>query len=138
MTTQEKNSCHIYIIKSGVCLFVCQHFNVQLTSPPVLKLWNTQGYLWLPYDLTEVIKLIGGRFFQIMCASQKVRTLTSPPVFKLWDTQGYLWLSYDLSEVINLIGVTFKYFFFQKKKYFMSFLLHYCHSFRITLIPSRL
>ena len=41
-------------------MFVCQHSNVQtLSSPPVLKLWNTQGYLWLPYDLAEVIKLIG-------------------------------------------------------------------------------
>ena len=33
-----------------------------LSSPPVLKLWDTQGYLWLPYDLTEVIKLIGETF----------------------------------------------------------------------------
>ena len=42
-------------------MFVC--FNVRmLTSPPVLKLWGTQGYLWLPYDLTEVIKLIGETF----------------------------------------------------------------------------
>ena len=24
--------------------------------------WGTQGYLWLPYDLTEVIKLIRERF----------------------------------------------------------------------------
>ena len=55
----------IYIIKSGVCLFVCQHSNVPtLTSPPILKLWGTQGYLWLPYDLTEVIKLIGVAFKQ--------------------------------------------------------------------------
>ena len=45
------------------CLCVCQHSNVQtLTSPPILKLWDTQGYLWLPYDLTEVIKLIKERF----------------------------------------------------------------------------
>ena len=43
-------------------MFVCQHYDVQLTSPPVLKLWDTQGYLWLPYDLTEVIKLIEERF----------------------------------------------------------------------------
>ena len=41
---------------------VCGHSNVRLTTPPVLKLWGTQGYLWLPYDLTEVIKLIGERF----------------------------------------------------------------------------
>ena len=32
----------IYIIKAGVCVSVCQHSNVQtLTSPPVLKLWDT-------------------------------------------------------------------------------------------------
>ena len=41
---------------------VCGHSDVRLTSPPVLKLWDTQGYLWLPYDLTEVIKLIGETF----------------------------------------------------------------------------
>ena len=75
-----------------VCLFVCQHSDVRLTSPPVLMLWGTQGYLWLPYDLTEVINLIGERF--------------KPK----------------------------KYFF--SKKYFMSFLPHYCHSFRTTVIPS--
>ena len=51
----------IYIIKSGVC----GHSNVPtLTSPPMLKLWDTQGYLWLPYDLTEVIKLFGVTFKQ--------------------------------------------------------------------------
>ena len=33
-----------------------------LSSPPVLKLWDTQGYLWLPYDLTEIIKPIGETF----------------------------------------------------------------------------
>jgi hypothetical protein len=57
----------IYIIKSLFykvqCVFVCGHSNVPtLTSPPVLKLWDSQGYLWLPYDLTEVIKLIGETF----------------------------------------------------------------------------
>ena len=36
----------IYIIKSGVCVCVCQHFNVLLTSPPVLKLWDTKASLW--------------------------------------------------------------------------------------------
>ena len=77
-----------------VCLFVCGHFNVRLTTPPVLMLWGTQGYLWLPYDLTEVINLIGERF-----------------------------------EPKNI--------FFQKK-YPMSFLPHYCHSFHSTVIPSGL
>ena len=49
----------------GRCLCVCGHSNVQmLTSPPVLKLWDTQGYLWLSYDLTEVIKLFGVTFKQ--------------------------------------------------------------------------
>ena len=43
-------------------MFACQHYDVQLTSPSILKLWDTQGYLWLPYDLTEVIKLIGVTF----------------------------------------------------------------------------
>ena len=75
-----------------MCLFVCQHSDVRLTSPPVLMLWGIQGYLWLPYDLTEVINLIREKF--------------KP-----------------------------KNFFFSKK-YFMSFLPHYCHSFRITVIPS--
>ena len=36
----------IYIIKTDVC----QHSNVlPLTSPPVLKLFDSQGYVWLPY-----------------------------------------------------------------------------------------
>ena len=30
-----------------------------IASPPVLKLLDNQGYLWLPHDLTKVIKLIG-------------------------------------------------------------------------------
>ena len=55
----------IYIIKPDVCVFVCGHSNVPtLTSPPILKLWDTQGYLWLPYDLTKVIKLFGVTFKQ--------------------------------------------------------------------------
>ena len=76
----------------SVCLSVCGHSNVRLTTPPVLMLWGTQGYLWLPYDLTEVIKLIGETF--------------EP-----------------------------KQFIFSKR-YFMSFLPNYCHSFRIAVIPS--
>ena len=50
----------IYIIKTDVCLRTLECPNV--TSPPVLKLWDSQGYLWLPYDLTEVINLIGVTF----------------------------------------------------------------------------
>ena len=49
-----------YLYYKVRCVFVCQHYNVRtLTSPPVLKLWDSQGYLWLPYDLMEVINLIG-------------------------------------------------------------------------------
>ena len=47
------------------CVSVCGHCNVQtLTSPPILKLWDSLGYTWLPYDLAEVIKLIGVTFKQ--------------------------------------------------------------------------
>ena len=46
-----------------MCLSVCGHSNVPtLTSPPILKLWDTKGYLWLPYDITEVIKLFKETF----------------------------------------------------------------------------
>ena len=83
-------SREIYIIKSDVCLSVCGHSDVRLTTPPVLMLWGTQGYLWLPYDPMEVIKLIRERIEPI----------------------------------------------FFSKKYSMSFLLHYCHSFRTTVSPS--
>ena len=47
----------------GWCLSVRQQWNVQmLISPSVLKLFDSQGYLWLSYDLAEVIKLIGETF----------------------------------------------------------------------------
>ena len=52
----------IYIIKADVCLSVFGHSNVRLTTTPVLMLWGTQGYLWLPYDLMEVINLIRETF----------------------------------------------------------------------------
>ena len=46
-------------------MFVCYYQNVQtLSSPPVLELLASQGYLWLPYDLAEVIKLTGVTFKQ--------------------------------------------------------------------------
>ena len=74
-----------------------------------------------------------------VCGHSDIR-LTSPPVLMLWGIQGYLWLPYDLTEVIKLFGVTFKQkkTFFFSRKYFMSFLPHYCHSFRISVIPSKL
>ena len=132
-----------------------------LTSPPVLKLWDSQGYLWLPYDLTEVIKLIGVTFKQkeiffqknTLCHSFQIIVIPSvllsflpdyrhsflifviPSILELLDSQGYLWLSYDLAEEIILIGVTLeqKIFIFSQK-YFMSFLPNYCHSFRNIII----
>jgi hypothetical protein len=74
------------IIKSGVCLSVCGHSNVPtLTSPPILKLLDSQGHLWLPYDLLEVIKLIGVTFKQrnvvffktILCHSFRIIVIPS-------------------------------------------------------------
>ena len=74
-----------------------------------------------------------------VCGHSNVQTLTSPPILKLWDSQGYLWLPYDLTEVIKLFGVTSKQKkIFFPKNYFVSFLPHYCHSFRITIILSGL
>ena len=71
----------IYIIKAGVCLFVCQHYNVlTLTSPPVLKLEDSQGYLWLPYDLTKVIKLIGETLEQKITLGHSFRIIVIPSV----------------------------------------------------------
>ena len=44
-------------------MLVCGHSKVlTVTSPPVLKLWGSQRYLGLPYDLTEVKKLFGETF----------------------------------------------------------------------------
>jgi hypothetical protein len=64
--------CTYLLYYKGRCLSVCQHLNVQtLTSPPILKLWDTQGYLWLSSDLTEVIKLIGVTFRQKKIFFQK-------------------------------------------------------------------
>ena len=51
----------IYFIKAGVC---GQSYVSTLTSPPFLKLLDSQGYLWFSCDLMEVIKLIGVTFKQ--------------------------------------------------------------------------
>ena len=123
-----------------VCLWTLKCTNV--TSPPVLKLWDSQVYLWLPYDLTEVIKLIEERFepkkyffskkyfmsflphychfFPYYCHSFRIFVI--PSILKLLDSQGYLWLSYDLAEVMKLIGETIvpKKFFFKKILYAYS------------------
>ena len=60
----------------SVCQSVCGgQYDVQLTSPPVLKLWDTKGYLWLPYDLPEVIKLIGEK--NTLCHSFRIIVIPS-------------------------------------------------------------
>ena len=72
-----------------------------------------------------------------VCVSPiNVPRLTSPLVLKLLDSRGYPWLSYYLAKVIKVIGETFEQFFFSSKKYLVSFLLYYCHSFCIIVIPS--
>ena len=125
-----------------------QHFfQVKITSPVTLSLLpknkeianNDACFFSIWNCLKRPFNLYYKGWCVFVCGHLNVRTLTSPPILKLWFTQGYLWLSYDLTEVINLIGVTFeqnKYFF--SERYFMSFLPHYCHSFRITVIPSGL
>ena len=95
----------------------------------LLKFYEVKGKYNLYYKVRYVF----------VCGHYNVPTLTSPSVFKLLDSQGYLWLPYDLAEVIKLFGETSerKNIFFSKK-YFISFLLHYCHSFHSTVIPSGL
>ena len=88
----------------------------------------------------ELLKKIGYLYYKVRCVSvcqhSNVPTLTTPPILKPLDSQGYLWLPYDLADVIKLFGETFepKTFSFQKNT--LSFLPHYCHSFRTTVIPS--
>ena len=49
---QDIISAHLYYKTRCVC--VCHYQNVRtLTSPPILKLRDNQGYLWLPYDLKQ-------------------------------------------------------------------------------------
>ena len=100
---------------------VCGHFNVRtLTSPPILKLWVTQGYLWLCYDLMEVINLIGETFerknifFQknTLCHSFRINVIPSVLLSFLPDYCHSFRISVIPSE--------------------------YCHSFQISVIPSQL
>ena len=55
-----------YLYYKVRCVFVCPSTLkcTNVTSPQVLKLWDSQGFLWLPYDLTEVISLVGVTFKQ--------------------------------------------------------------------------
>ena len=93
----------------GRCLSVSGHSDVPtLTSPPVLMLWGTQGYLWLPYDLTEVIKLFGERF--------------EPKIYFFFQENT---LCHSFRIIVISSGLP-------------SFLPDFCQSFRIFVIISRL
>ena len=110
---------NIYIIKVGVCLFVCGHYNVRtLTSPPVLKLWDSQGYAWLSYDLMEVIKLIGERFELIFFFFKKILYVIPSIVLSFLPDYCH---SFQISAIPSVL---------------LSILPDFCHSFRIFVIPS--
>ena len=104
------------------CVSVCGHSNVPtLTSPPILKLCHTQGYLWLPYDLTEVIKLFGVTFKQKNFFLSKKILYVIPSA--LLSFLPYYCHSFRITVIPSGL---------------LSFLLYYCHSFRIVVIPSGL
>jgi hypothetical protein len=108
-----------------VRLSVCQHWNVPTpTSLPVLKLWDTQGYLWLSYDLMKVIKLIGEIFEPIffffqntLCHSFLIIVIPSVLLSFLPD------YCHSFRIIVIPSGL-------------LSFLPDYCHSFRIIVISS--
>ena len=109
-------------------MFVCGHLNVRLTTPPVLMLWGTQGYLWLPYDLTEVINLIGERlepkkyFFQKNTLCHSFRISVIPSV--LLSFLPYQCHSFRIIVIPSVL---------------LSFLPYQCHSFRIlSFLPNYL
>ena len=110
-----------------MCLSVCHYSNVPtLTSPPILKLWDTQGYLWLPYDLTEVIKLFGVTFKQKNFFFQKNTLCHSFRIIVIPLILLSFLLDYCQSFRITVIPSGL-----------LSFLPDYCHSFRISVIPSK-
>ena len=109
-------------------MFVCGHSDVQtLTSPPVLKLWVSQGYAWLPYDLSEVTKLFGVTFEQeffffhknTLCHSFRIIVIPS----ELLSFLPYYCHSFRITVIPSRL---------------LSFLPDYCHSFQIIVIPSGL
>ena len=110
-----------------VCLFVCGHSNVRLTTPPVLKLWGTQGYLWLPYDLMEVINLIGERFEPKKYSFSKKILYVIPST--LFSFLPYYCHSFRIT-VIPSVSLSFLPYYCHSFRIF-SFLPYYCHSFRI-------
>ena len=76
----------------------------------------SQGYLWLSYDLEEVIKLIRVTFKQ-----QKFKKLLYVIPSALFSFLQYYYHSFRITVIPSGL---------------LSFLLYYCHSFRIIVIPS--
>ena len=69
----------IIVIPSGLWSFLpdfCHSFRI-LVIPSVLKLLNSQEYLWLSYDLAEVIKLIEETFEPKRCFKKKSYVIPS-------------------------------------------------------------
>ena len=117
----------LYVIPSALLSFLpyyCHSFRI-FVIPSVLKVFDSQGYLWLPYDLTEVIKLIGERFepekyfFQksTLCHSFHISVIPSIVLSFLPD--------YCHSFRITVIPSRF-----------LSFLPYYCHFFGIIVISN--
>jgi hypothetical protein len=63
----------------------------------VLKVWDTQGYLWLCYDLAEVINLIAVTLNKKIFFSKKYLALLSFPNVLLYNIYG-IWFPQNLSD----------------------------------------
>ena len=87
-----------------------------LTSFEVL---DSQGYLWLPHDLAEVIKLIGVTFKQIFFFNKILYVIPSALLSFLPYYCHSFWI-------------------FVIPSGFLSFFPDFCHSFQTIVIPSGL
>ena len=96
-----------------MCLSSLQCTNV--TSPPVLKLCDSQGYLWLPCVLTEAINLIG--------VTSRQKKFFKKVLYVIPSVLLSFFPYYCHSFHINVIPSEL-----------LSFLQDYCHSFRIIVI----
>ena len=93
--------------------YYCHSFRI-FVIPSVLKLLDTKGYLWLPFDLTEVIKLIGVTFKQEKYFFHKKYFMSFLP------HQRH---SFRTTVIPSR---------------FLSFFPDFCHSFQTIVIPSGL